>query len=159
ISQHPLEQAIGPAIGALRDDDVISRPEQPQRGVDRRHPRSKAVSGKGAFERGEISLQRGAGRVLRPGVFKPLVSAQSLLDVRRSLVNRCYYCAGCGVRLLSRVYRLCRKSHKQRMRITCRESATDIKDSAKKKKADCLETFRRRHILALRPAGSAPAPQ
>src|SRR5262245_60243510 len=32
-------------------------------------------------------------------------------------------------------------------RVICRESSTDIKDSAKKKKAACLETFLRKHIL------------
>src|SRR5262245_64485603 len=88
---------------------------------------------------------------MRPGVFVPLVPAQSLLDVSRSLIYRCYDRAGCGVRLLSRVYRLCCKSHKQRMGLTCWESATNIKESTTKKKETRIEIFHRRHTSDMYP--------
>jgi hypothetical protein len=61
-----LQDAVRAAVQVVAGDDVVAAAQQVEHTVDRRHAAGEAEAEAPAFERGEVLLQRRAGRVVRP---------------------------------------------------------------------------------------------
>ena len=118
-----VEEAERAAVHVLAGDDVIARLQHAEDGVRRRHPRGEAVRVFAAFERGEVRLEHGARRVLRPRVLEAFVLAELRLHVGRGLENRIGDGAGDRLRLLAGVDAIGGEAHVCSFRVVgCRVS-------------------------------------
>ena len=86
--QDLVEEPERPAVDVVGDDHVIARLEHRRDGIDRRHARRERKRRLAGLHRGDVAFERGARRVLRPGVFVALVPAERVLDVGGRLINR-----------------------------------------------------------------------
>jgi hypothetical protein len=88
LSKYPLEEAVGAAIRVVGHDDMIAGLEQRHDRTSRRHAGREAEPRLAALKCRDVRLECRARRILRPGVFVPLVLAYRLLHVRGCLIDR-----------------------------------------------------------------------
>ena len=112
MRQHAAEEAERPPVRVVRDDDVLARLHQPERRVNRRHPRREGVAEARALQGRDVALDGQARRVLRARVLVALVPTESVLRVSGRLINRNRHRARRRVGVVARVYGCCSKAHK-----------------------------------------------
>ena len=89
-----IEQPERPSVHVFGADDVIAGAKQLHDRVETAHATSEGESVKAVLQRGDISLERFASRILSPGVFVAFVLPQTVLDVRGREVDRGHDSAG-----------------------------------------------------------------
>ena len=82
LLQQLVEQTVRPAIHILADDDVITGPEEHHHARQAPHATPEREAVLRAFQRGHISFERFAGRVLSPSVLVAAMHAKLFMDVR-----------------------------------------------------------------------------
>src|SRR5207244_1870969 len=80
--------AVGAAVHVLTAHDVVTLRQQLEHCVHGREPGGERKPVTTAFQRGDVPLERFAGRVLRAGVLVAFVLPETLLDVGRGLIDR-----------------------------------------------------------------------
>ena len=107
VGVHAGDEAERSAVGVARQHHVIAGLDQrAQHRVFRGHAAGEREAPRGAFERGETRLERGARRVAGPAVFEPGVLADGVLGERRGQADRGDDCARRWVSRLSGMNRV-----------------------------------------------------
>ena len=75
----PGGQSMGAAVRVGGEDEVVTRPEQPQHGVLGRRPAGEGEAVGSALEQGEVRFQTGPGRVARARVLEASVLSDRVL--------------------------------------------------------------------------------
>src|SRR5262249_28808560 len=102
--EYPCQQAVRPAVGVGRDDDVVAGAHHgAQDGVLGSHAAREREPVRGAFELGDAGLERGSGRVGAAGVLVAAVVPYGVLHGRRRQRDRRNDRAGRRVGLLTGV--------------------------------------------------------
>jgi hypothetical protein len=102
---HVFEQTVRPAIEIVARDDMRAGVERIEHRCHAGEPGGESESARAAFEAGDASLQRRAGRIAAARVIVALVHAGARLHVGRRRIDRRHDRAGRGVGLLPGVNR------------------------------------------------------